>query len=226
MAKTTLYRHFGSKDDLIVAYLTHVNEQFWAWFEASIDPAAPAHDQLVTLFDAVQKLATRQECLADALGQALDDKLVIDASNNLAGGPMNSIAVLTRHAPRAIPARGFNSLGWENFANPDFDGTTADLLWCGPDGDAGALVGTLITDIGLNPVCVGGLDQLPVVDMLASLWFALALGQRHAVISPSRSSPADQTHRRRRAQRPCKTCPPTAARSRSAVRPRLYSTQR
>jgi 8-hydroxy-5-deazaflavin:NADPH oxidoreductase len=117
--------------------------------------------------------------VADAFGQALDGKLVIDASNNLAGGPMNSIAVLTRHAPRAIAARAFNSLGWENFANPDFDGTTADLLWCGPDGDPGALVATLITDIGLNPVCVGGLDQLPVVDMLASLWFALALGQRH-----------------------------------------------
>jgi hypothetical protein len=31
--------------------------------------------------------------------------------------------------------------------------------------------------VGLHPVRVGGLDQLPVVDALASLRFALALGQ-------------------------------------------------
>ena len=66
VAKTTLYRHFGSKDDLIVAYLTAANERFWAWFSSSIDPAAPARDQLVALFDAVQKLATGQACLGCA----------------------------------------------------------------------------------------------------------------------------------------------------------------
>jgi 8-hydroxy-5-deazaflavin:NADPH oxidoreductase len=115
---------------------------------------------------------------ADALGSALDGKLVIDATNNLAATEPNNIANLTRHAPRAIPARAFNSLGWENFADPDFDGTPADLLWCGPDGDHGTLVETLITDVGLRPVRVGGLDHLHLVDMLASLWFALALGQR------------------------------------------------
>jgi 8-hydroxy-5-deazaflavin:NADPH oxidoreductase len=78
-----------------------------------------------------------------------------------------------------VCARAFNSLGWENLADPDFDGTQADLLWCGPDGDPGALVERLITDVGLRPVRVGGLDQLSTVDMLASLWFALALGQGH-----------------------------------------------
>jgi 8-hydroxy-5-deazaflavin:NADPH oxidoreductase len=115
--------------------------------------------------------------VADALGPALGSKLVIDATNNLAGGPMNSIDALTRHAPGVVAARAFNSLGWENFADPDFDGTTADLLWCGPDGHAGALVESLIADVGLHPVRVGGLEQLPVVDALASLWFALAVGQ-------------------------------------------------
>ena len=74
-------------------------------------------------------------------------------------------------------ARAFNSLGWENFDDPDFGGVQADLLWCGPDGSAAVLVEELIADVGLRPVRVGGLDQLATVDMVASLWFALALGQ-------------------------------------------------
>jgi hypothetical protein len=117
--------------------------------------------------------------VADTLGDALDGKVVIDATNNLGAAEMNSIATITRNAPSAVCARAFNSLGWENFADPDFDGTQADLLWCGPDGDTGALIERLIADIGLRPVRVGGLDQLRTVDMLASLWFALALGQGH-----------------------------------------------
>jgi hypothetical protein len=117
--------------------------------------------------------------VAAALGDALDGKIVIDATNNLGAAELNSIATITRRAPGAVPVRAFNSLGWENFADPDFDGTTADLLWCGPEGNAGALVERLIADVGLRPVRIGGLDQLRIVDMLASLWFALALGQGH-----------------------------------------------
>jgi hypothetical protein len=115
--------------------------------------------------------------VAESLGAALDGKVVIDATNNLAAPEPNNLSAITRAAPGAIPARAFNSLGWENFADPDFDGTPADLLWCGPDGEPGALIEALIADIGLHPVRVGGLDQLHVVDMLAGLWFSLALGQ-------------------------------------------------
>jgi predicted dinucleotide-binding enzyme len=115
--------------------------------------------------------------VASALGSALDGKIVIDATNNLGAAEMSGIAVITAHAPHIIAVRAFNSLGWENFANPDFGGTQADLLWCGPDGDDGALVERLILDVGLRPIRVGGLDQLPTVDMLAGLWFALAVGQ-------------------------------------------------
>ena len=117
--------------------------------------------------------------VAAGLGDALDHKVVIDATNNHGASEMNSIAAIVPHAPGAVCARAFNSLGWENFADPDFDGTQADLLWCGPDGDTGALVERLIADVGLRPLRVGGLDQLPTLDMLAGLWFALALGQGH-----------------------------------------------
>jgi 8-hydroxy-5-deazaflavin:NADPH oxidoreductase len=115
--------------------------------------------------------------VASSLGAGLEGKLVIDASNNLGAPEVNSLGALRASAPAAVLARAFNSLGWENFAHPVFAGVPADLFWCGPDGDDGALVERLVSDVGLRPVRVGALDQAPLVDMLASLWFALALGQ-------------------------------------------------
>lgn len=63
VAKMTLYRHFPSKDDLIVAYLEYSNTQFWDWFEAAIDqhPDQP-RQQLIDLFDALEKLVTTPTC--------------------------------------------------------------------------------------------------------------------------------------------------------------------
>jgi AcrR family transcriptional regulator len=63
VAKTTLYRHFNSKDDLIVAYLEDANSRFWVWFDASADPTAEPRQRLIGLFDAVEQLATSPACL-------------------------------------------------------------------------------------------------------------------------------------------------------------------
>jgi AcrR family transcriptional regulator len=63
VAKTTLYRHFPSKDDLIVAYLGDANTRFWSWFDGTVDTDLPPREQLVSLFEAVAKLATGPACL-------------------------------------------------------------------------------------------------------------------------------------------------------------------
>jgi predicted dinucleotide-binding enzyme len=72
--------------------------------------------------------------------------------------------------------RAFNSLGWENFADPVLDGVQADLLFAGP-GTHREDVERLIADVGLCPVYVGELDKAPLVDAVGALWGALALGQ-------------------------------------------------
>jgi predicted dinucleotide-binding enzyme len=61
-------------------------------------------------------------------------------------------------------------------ADPVFNGVQADLFYCGP-GDDRDMVEQLITDVGLNPMRLGDADQVGLVDSVASLWFALALGQ-------------------------------------------------
>jgi 8-hydroxy-5-deazaflavin:NADPH oxidoreductase len=107
----------------------------------------------------------------------LDGKIIVDTANRLGGGPMNSFATFQTHTPNARVFRAFNSLGWENFADPMFDGTQADLFYCGPEGDAREVVEQLIADVGLRPIRLGDVDQVGLVDSVGALWFALVFGQ-------------------------------------------------
>lgn len=63
VAKMTLYRHFPSKNALIVAYLERANTQFWAWFEQATSqyPDSP-REQLVAVFEALEKQVTNPLC--------------------------------------------------------------------------------------------------------------------------------------------------------------------
>jgi 8-hydroxy-5-deazaflavin:NADPH oxidoreductase len=74
--------------------------------------------------------------------------------------------------------RAFNSLGWENFADPTVSGTQADLFFCAPAGEPRQVAEQLIMDVGLRPVYVGDLQQASLVDAVGSLWGALVFGQR------------------------------------------------
>jgi predicted dinucleotide-binding enzyme len=107
----------------------------------------------------------------------LDGKLVIDAANRMGGGGRtDSRATFQQHAPRARYVRAFNTLGWENFADPTFDGVQADLFYAGPEADR-AVVEQLIGDVGLRPIRVGDSDQAGLVDSVLPLWIALASRQ-------------------------------------------------
>lgn len=114
---------------------------------------------------------------AQAHGPALAGTLVIDATNQFGQPVMNGIAAIQAAAPGATVVRAFNSLGWENFAEPTIDGVQVDLLYVGPEGEAQAVAEALIADVGLRPVRVGDLAQAPLVDTLGALWGALVFGQ-------------------------------------------------
>jgi 8-hydroxy-5-deazaflavin:NADPH oxidoreductase len=122
--------------------------------------------------------ASAVEAIVTSQANILDGKVIIDATNKVGAAEMNSIRLLAEQAPQAHLFRAFNSLGWENFAEPQIGGTQVDLFFCGADGVYRQDVERLITDIGLRPIYVGGLEQVPIVDNLARLWFALALGRQ------------------------------------------------
>jgi len=109
-------------------------------------------------------------------GSQLDYKILIDATNDFRSDQMSKVKELVAAAPSAKVFRAFNSLGWENFEQPDFDGVPADLFYCGPKkGDASVTMQALIEEIGLRPIQIGDLDQVAVVDSIVRLWFSLAV---------------------------------------------------
>ena len=114
-------------------------------------------------------------------GSALDGKVVVDAANRIGTSlgdqaVMNSLAAIETVAPAAVVYRAFNSLGWENFAEPMLGDVQADLLFAGPQSRREEVEG-LIADVGLRPVYVGDLDSAPLVDTVGALWGALAFGR-------------------------------------------------
>ena len=119
--------------------------------------------------------AAAKDILA-ALGEALAGKVVIDATNDVQGtGKLHALEELT---DGAHPVRAFNTLGWENFADPVFDGIKADLFYAAEEGHPTEVADRLIADVGLRPVWLGGLDAFDLVDSLTRLWFTLALQRK------------------------------------------------
>jgi 8-hydroxy-5-deazaflavin:NADPH oxidoreductase len=108
-----------------------------------------------------------------ANGAALAGKVVIDAANRMPGPVYDSRADIEAAAPTARYVRAFNSLGWENFADPP---AGADLFFAA-DPAAREVAEELIRAVGLGPQFVGGPDAARIVDGVLPLWFSLV--QQH-----------------------------------------------
>ena len=113
--------------------------------------------------------AAAVEAVAAEHGAALTGKIVVDATNRMGATVVNNRAEIGAHAPDAKYVRAFNTLGWENFADPLPD---ADLFFAA-DPEARATAETLIEAVGLRPQYLGGADAAATVDALLPVWFAL-----------------------------------------------------
>jgi hypothetical protein len=143
---------------------------------ATVEDAVGTAEAVIVAIPGAQIPAFAQEHGARVAG-----KVVIDTSNDLAtghAGSLNHVDAWQEHAPDASVARAFCSVGWENFAEPVFAGTTATLFWCGAGGAAGESVDAIVRAVGLDPVRIGDLDAAATLDGVARLWFQLAFSQR------------------------------------------------
>jgi len=121
---------------------------------------------------AVVLLAVPGQAVPDVVkeqGAALAGKVVIDAVNRIGAEAFDSRALIADSAPSARYVRAFNSLGWENFADP-MPGTA---MFFAADPEARAVAEELISAVGLEPAFVGDATATATVDALLPLWFAL-----------------------------------------------------
>jgi 8-hydroxy-5-deazaflavin:NADPH oxidoreductase len=129
----------------------------------------------VTGADAVL-LAVPGQAVAEVVsahGAALDGKVVIDAANRIGEPVVNSREAIAAAAPQARYVRAFNTLGWENFADPP----AGAVLFFAADPDARPAAEELISAVGLAPAYLGDAGASPTVDALLRVWFALV--QQH-----------------------------------------------
>jgi hypothetical protein len=110
------------------------------------------------------------------LGAALAGKVVVDATNDVAGS--GKLHALDELHEEAMPVRAFNTLGWECFADPVVGGQQASLFYGAEDGKPREVAEQLIRDVGLEPVWVGGVESFDVVDSVTRLWFTLVVQRK------------------------------------------------
>jgi AcrR family transcriptional regulator len=62
IGKMTLYRHYPSKDDLIVAYLKESDQLFWNNFERNTKDASTPREKLLAFFQSLQDYVKSPTC--------------------------------------------------------------------------------------------------------------------------------------------------------------------
>jgi hypothetical protein len=120
-------------------------------------------------------LALPASAVADALEQAgsLDGTVLLDATNNLSGGPAG--LEIAAAAPGARYVKAFNTV-FSTFMHDTPPDPPASLVYCGDDAAAKAVVSRLIEDAGFEPVDAGGAETTPHVEALA--WLVIGIAYR------------------------------------------------
>ena len=111
----------------------------------------------------------------------VDGKVLIEFTNGVdmqkgpALGHTTSIAEqIAAWAPGARVVNAFNSIHYATLSNPNFNGQSATLFYCGDDPAAKTTVAQLGAEIGLDPVDCGPLWMARQLEPLAFLWIYLA----------------------------------------------------
>lgn len=116
------------------------------------------------------------------LAKALSGKVLVDCTNPVGPGLSHGLeskqsgaAVVQSLAPEARVVKAFGIYGFENLEDPVFPGENRrpTMLFCGEDPRAKEAVAKLISDVGFEPLDVGGLAQALHLEHMTLLWIRM-----------------------------------------------------
>jgi len=142
------------------------------------DLTQAAEDAEVLLIATPPEIA---QSLSEQLG-SLNGKILIDATNAVRHKPdpyptaYHAFASLTE----AEVVKCFNTTGFENMANPSYNGQSLDLFMAGDSESAKSVARQLALDAGFAECYdFGKADQVELLEQFALAWINLAIFQGH-----------------------------------------------
>jgi 8-hydroxy-5-deazaflavin:NADPH oxidoreductase len=121
--------------------------------------------------------------LAGTLADALEGKVVVDATNplndtytDLTTSGVSSAELLQQQLPGARIVKALNTVFASRYANPTENGQPLDALIAGDDADAKTTIAQLVESIGFRPVDAGGLRMARTLEEMAFLNISLNAG--------------------------------------------------
>jgi predicted dinucleotide-binding enzyme len=128
---------------------------------------------------------TAIESALTPLRQALAGKIVVDCTNPV--GPNLTHGLASRQSgsewiqsilPAARIVKAFSIYGFESLQDHAFPDASVRpaMLFCGDDADARRVVGGLVSELGWEPVDVGGLVQALHLEHMTLLWIRMVRG--------------------------------------------------
>lgn len=110
-------------------------------------------------------------------------KVLFDTTNPIAPGfrfdegpsGQSGAERLAALAKGARVVKVFNTTGFQNMANPVYDGVPSVMFYAGDDAEAKAVAHRLAAELGFDPVDAGPLSRARELEHLALLWISLSV---------------------------------------------------
>ena len=117
-----------------------------------------------------------------AVAEELKGKILVDCTNpvgpNLTHG-LNNVQSGSELVQKIVPethvVKAFTIYGFENFENNIYPGYGVKpvMMYCGKEKDAKKTVGSLISQLGWEPLDVGGIEQALHLEHMTLLWIRM-----------------------------------------------------
>ena len=129
------------------------------------------------------------EAILGEWGAALEGKILVDCTNPVGPGLSHGLGsarsgsqVVQSLAPGAKVVKAFTIYGFENFEDTAYPGYEVKpaMFLCGDDEPAKEAVSGLATQLGWEPLDVGGLEQALHLEHMTLLWVRMVRAKKHS----------------------------------------------